>query len=97
MRAIFQRASGVSYLLACSLGHLMRDLFTASYRGASPVRRVPRPCARSTPMLWLEGLSERFEADDCAVERAAVEPIVAYGEGQPSWGAVRRAMNGAQT
>lgn len=48
-------------------------------------------------MLWLEGLSERFEADDCAVERAAVEPIVAYGEGQPSWGAVRRAMNGAQT
>ncbi len=40
MRAIFQRTTGVSYLFAGSLEHLMRDLFTPSDRALSPVRRV---------------------------------------------------------
>ena len=32
MRAIFQRSSGVSYLFAGSIEHLMRELFTPMHR-----------------------------------------------------------------
>jgi hypothetical protein len=82
MRAIFQRTSGVSYLFAGSLEHLMRDLFTPSHRGLHQFGGFHdlRPIDAEA---WAEGLSERFEADDCEVEPAALDRIVEYGEGQP--------------
>jgi hypothetical protein len=82
MRAIFQRTSGVSYLFAGSLEHLMRDLFTPSDRalhqfgGFHDLRPID-------PEAWAEGLSERFAADDCVVEPAALDRIIEYGEAQP--------------
>ena len=82
MRAIFQRTSGVSYLFAGSLEHLMRDLFTPSHRGLHQFGGFHdlRPIDAEA---WAEGLNERFEADDCEVDPAALERIVEYGEGQP--------------
>ena len=82
MRAIFQRATGVSYLFAGSLEHLMRDLFTPSYRalhqfgGFHDLRPIDADA-------WVEGLTERFAADDCTAEPAALQRIIEYGEGQP--------------
>jgi uncharacterized protein len=82
MRAIFQRTTGVSYLFAGSLEHLMRDLFTPSSRalhqfgGFHDLRPIDRDA-------WVEGLSERFGADDCAVEPGALDRLIEYGEGQP--------------
>jgi hypothetical protein len=82
MRAIFQRTSGVSYLFAGSLEHMMRDLFTPSHRafhqfgGFHDLRPIDAEA-------WRAGLIERFSADDCEVEPPALERIIAYGEGQP--------------
>src|SRR5438270_10972406 len=67
MRAIFQRTSGVSYLFAGSLEHLMRDLFTPSDRalhqfgGFHDLRPIDH-------QAWAAGLNERFKADDCEIE-----------------------------
>ena len=82
MRAIFQRSSGVSYLFAGSLEHLMRDLFTPSHRalhqfgGFHDLRPIDRKA-------WAAGLQERFAADDCALEAGALSRIVEYGELHP--------------
>lgn len=82
MRAIFQRTTGVSYLFAGSLEHLMRDLFTPSHRalyqfgGFHDLRPID-------DNAWAEGLGERFAADDCEVEEGALAQVVAYGEGHP--------------
>lgn len=82
MRAIFQRTTGVSYLFAGSLEHMMRDLFTPSHRalhqfgGFHDLRPIDAEA-------WRRGLTERFAADDCEVEPDALERIVEYGEGQP--------------
>lgn len=82
MRAIFQRATGVSYLFAGSIEHLMRDLFTPSHRalhqfgGFHDLRPIDRDA-------WVAGLGERYAADDCEVEPGALERIVEYGELHP--------------
>jgi uncharacterized protein len=82
MRAIFQRSGGVSYLFAGSLEHLMRDLFTPVHRalhqfgGFHDLRPIDRDA-------WVEGLAERFAADDCAIEIGALSRIVEYGELHP--------------
>jgi DNA-binding transcriptional ArsR family regulator len=82
MRAIFQRSNGVSYLFAGSLEHLMRDLFLPSDRafhqfgGFHDLRPIDAEA-------WASGLGERFEADDCTIEPAALDRIIEYGEGQP--------------
>jgi hypothetical protein len=79
MRAIFQRSSGVSYLFAGSLEHLMRDLFTPAHRalhqfgGFHDLRPIDRDA-------WMAGLAERFEADDCSADEAALSRIIDYGE-----------------
>jgi hypothetical protein len=71
MRAIFQRSTGVSYLFAGSLEHLMRDLFTPSQRalhqfgGFHDLRPIDREA-------WETGLAERFAADDCILEPGAL-------------------------
>ena len=82
MRAIFQRTTGVSYLFAGSLEHLMRDLFTPSHRalyqfgGFHDLRPID-------DNAWAGGLGERFAADDCEVDAGALAQIIAYGEGHP--------------
>jgi len=82
MRAIFQRSSGVSYLFAGSLEHLMRDLFTPVHRalhqfgGFHDLRPIDRDA-------WTAGLAERFAADDCSAEDRALSRIVDYGELHP--------------
>jgi uncharacterized protein len=82
MRAIFQRTSGVSYLFAGSLEHLMRDLFLPADRalhqfgGFHDLRPIDSDA-------WAEGLLERFDADDCLVEPVALERIIEYGGAQP--------------
>jgi uncharacterized protein len=82
MRAIFQRTTGVSYLFAGSLEHLMRDLFTPADRalhqfgGFHDLRPIDDDA-------WTTGLSERFAADDCTVAPAALQRIIGYGDGQP--------------
>ncbi len=82
MRAIFQRTTGVSYLFAGSLEHLMRDLFTPADRalhqfgGFHDLRPIDDEA-------WLKGLGERFAADDCDPQPGALERLIEYGEGQP--------------
>lgn len=82
MRAIFQRSTGVSFLFAGSLEHLMRDLFTPSHRalhqfgGFHDLRPIDRDA-------WTAGLAERFAADDCVAEEPALSRIVDYGELHP--------------
>lgn len=82
MRAIFQRSTGVSYLFAGSLEHLMRDLFTPSQRALHQFGGFHdlRPIDRET---WEAGLAERFAADDCILEPGALSRIVDYGELHP--------------
>ena len=82
MRAIFQRAGGVSYLFAGSLEHMMRDLFTPTHRALHQFGGFYdlRPIDRSA---WLEGLAERFAADECAIGPEALGRIIEYGEGHP--------------
>jgi DNA-binding transcriptional ArsR family regulator len=82
MRAIFQRTAGVSYLFAGSLEHLMRDLFTPSNRGLHQFGGF-HDLPPIDPEAWRQGLNERFAADGCEVEPAALERIIEYGEGQP--------------
>jgi hypothetical protein len=82
MRAIFQRSTGVSYLFAGSLEHLMRDLFTPSHRalhqfgGFHDLRPIDREA-------WTAGLGERFAADGCTLQEGALSRIVDYGELHP--------------
>lgn len=82
MRAVFQRSSDVSYLFAGSLEHMMRDLFVPAHRAFSGFGgfHYLRPI---TTADWSRGLLERYAADDCEVEPAALERIIALGAGHP--------------
>lgn len=82
MRAIFQRSSGVSYLFAGSVEHLMRDLFTPSHRALHQFGgfHALRPIDTDA---WTAGLTERFAADGCTIDDDALARIVAYGELHP--------------
>jgi len=82
MRAIFQRTTGVSYLFAGSLEHLMRDLFTPSERALHQFGGFHdlRPIEDDA---WLSGLEERFASDGCKTLPGALARIIEYGEGQP--------------
>jgi uncharacterized protein len=82
MRAIFQRSTDVSFLFAGSIEHLMRDLFTPSHRAFSQFGSFYelRPIE---PEDWATGLRERFAADDCTIDDAAVERLIEHGEGHP--------------
>jgi hypothetical protein len=82
MRAIFQRSTSVNFLFAGSLEHVMRDLFAPQQRAFSgfgsfhTLRPIP-------PSDWREGLTERFAADDCTVDPAALDRLVELGAGHP--------------
>src|SRR5947208_1758967 len=77
MRAIFQRSTGVSYLFAGSLEHLMRDLFTPSHRALHQFGGFHdlRPIEAEA---WMEGLRERLAADDCEAQPQALTRIIEY-------------------
>jgi hypothetical protein len=82
MRAVFQQSSSVSYLFAGSLEHVMRDLFAPNQRAFSGFGgfHALRPIAAED---WLTGLAERFAADDCPAQPAALARIVEIGAGHP--------------
>ncbi len=82
MRAVFQRSSSVSYLFAGSIEHVMRDLFAPQQRAFSGFGsfHALRPIAAGD---WLDGLADRFAADDCTVAPAALFRIVELGGGHP--------------
>jgi uncharacterized protein len=82
MRAIFQRQTGVSYLFAGSIEHLMRDLFVPRQRALSQFGSFHdlRPIGADD---WAKGLVERFEADDCTINGAALDRLVELGELHP--------------
>jgi chromosome segregation and condensation protein ScpB len=82
MRAAFQRSVSVSYLFAGSIEHVMRDLFGPNQRAFSGFGgfHALRPIAAQD---WVRGLTQRFEADDCALEPAALQRIVELGAGHP--------------
>jgi uncharacterized protein len=82
MRAIFQRSESVSYLFAGSIEHLMRGLFVPSQRALHQFGAFHqlRPIDADT---WMDGLLERFAADDCAIGSAALKRIVELGELHP--------------
>jgi hypothetical protein len=82
MRAVFQRSTGVSYLFAGSIEHVVRDLFAPARRAFSgfgsfyALRRISED-------EWRRGLAERFAADGCAAGDAALARIVELGGGHP--------------
>jgi uncharacterized protein len=82
MRAVFQRSTSVSYLFAGSIEHVMRDLFAPQQRAFSGFGSFHplRPIAAGD---WLEGLADRFAADDCTVAAAALNRIVELGGAHP--------------
>jgi uncharacterized protein len=82
MRAVFQRSTSVSYLFAGSLEHVIRDLFAPQHRAFSGFGSFHslRPIATDD---WLAGLAERFTADDCDINEAALARIVELGAGHP--------------
>ena len=82
MRAVFQRSTGVSYLFAGSLEHVVRDLFAPARRAFSGFGSfyALRPISKEE---WRRGLAERFAADDCTVAEAALDRIVELGGGHP--------------
>jgi hypothetical protein len=82
MRAIFQRSTGVSYLFAGSIEHLMRDLFTPAHRALHQFGgfHALRPIDAAA---WAGGLTERFGADDCTIDDGALTRLIEYGELQP--------------
>jgi uncharacterized protein len=82
MRAVFQRSTGVSYLFAGSLEHVVRDLFAPARRAFSGFGSfyALRPISKEE---WRRGLAERFAADDCTVTEPALDRIVELGGGHP--------------
>lgn len=82
IRAIFQRAPGVSVLFAGSIEHLMRDLFTPRQRALSQfgafheLRPIPAEA-------WMHGLKKRFDVDRCEIQEAALSHLVELGSGHP--------------
>jgi hypothetical protein len=82
MRSVFQRSTSVSCLFAGSIEHVMRDLFAPQQRAFSGFGGFHTLRAIAV-QDWLDGITERFAADDCSVQPAALSRIVEHGEGHP--------------
>lgn len=82
MRSIFQRSSNVSHLFAGSLEHVMRDLFAPGRRAFSGFGgfHALRPITADD---WMRGLADRFAADDCVIDRPALNRIIELGALHP--------------
>jgi hypothetical protein len=82
MRAIFQRSPGVSFLFAGSVEHLMRDLFAPTERALSQFGTF-HPLPPIPPEDWEQGITGRLAEDGCKIESAALERLIASGQGHP--------------
>lgn len=82
MRAIFQRATDVSYLFAGSVEHLMGDLFVPSHRALHQFGSFHelRPIDDEA---WAAGLRERFDVDECSISDEGLARLIEYGESHP--------------
>lgn len=82
LREALHDAPRVTCLFAGSVEHLMRDMFSNEHRALYQFGGFHE----LSPIIedeWRQGLRERFEQDNCAVDEEALELIVASGEGHP--------------
>jgi hypothetical protein len=82
MRAVFQRASQVSFLFASSIEHLMKDIFGENKRPFSNFGGF----YDLTPIDatdWEGGIRERLRKDDCTIDDAAIGRLIDLGELHP--------------
>lgn len=82
LRQAIHDSPRVSCLFAGSVEHLMRDLFANQHRALYQFGGF-HELSTITGEEWYEGLGERFEQDDCIVDREALERIVSAGERHP--------------
>jgi hypothetical protein len=82
MRAAFQRSSSISYLFAGSIEHVMRDLFAPGKRAFSGFGGFHTLRAIGADD-WRRGLTERYAADECVIDRAALDRIIELGARHP--------------
>jgi hypothetical protein len=82
LRAVAQRSPRVTFLVAGSIEHLMRDLFTtrrrAFFQFGSFLELAP-----IAPEEWREGLRNRFAEDGCSIDDFALARLVELGELHP--------------
>jgi hypothetical protein len=82
LRAVAQRSPRVTFLVAGSIEHLMRDLFTtrrrAFFQFGSFLELAP-----IAPEEWLDGLRNRFAEDGCSIDDFALARLVELGELHP--------------
>lgn len=69
-------------LFAGSVEHLMRDMFSNERRALYQFGGF-HELSPISDEEWRQGLRERFEEDDCAVDEEALDLIVAAGDGHP--------------
>jgi hypothetical protein len=82
LREALHGSPRVTCLFAGSVEHLMRNLFSNERRALYQFGAF-HELSPITEEEWQQGLRERFEQDDCAVDDEALELIVASGEGHP--------------
>jgi hypothetical protein len=82
MRAVLQRAPGVSTLFAGSIEHLMRDLFAPSDRALSQFGAF-HELAPISAEQWSEGLRARLADDGTTITDDALARVIELGEGHP--------------
>jgi hypothetical protein len=82
LREALHDSPRVTCLFAGSVEHLMRDMFGNERRALYQFGGFHELSSISEEE-WRQGLRERFEKDDCAVDEEALDLIVAAGEGHP--------------
>lgn len=82
MRAILERSPRVTCLLAGSVEHMMRDLFTPTRRALHGFGTFFEP-APIEPAAWRRGIAERFAEDGCTIDATALDRLVELGSGHP--------------
>ncbi len=82
LREALHDSPRVTCLFAGSVEHLMRDMFGNERRALYQFGGF-HELSPITEEEWRQGLRERFEEDDCAVDEEALGLMVAAGEGHP--------------
>ena len=82
LRAVLQRAPGVSVVFAGSIEHMMRQLFGPSERALSQFGSF-FDLGEITPEEWRDGLRERLALDGRTIADTALDRLVATGDGHP--------------
>lgn len=82
LREVLHDSPRVTCLFAGSVEHLMRDMFSNERRALYQFGGF-HELSPISEEEWRQGLRERFEEDDCAIDEEALKLIVAAGEGHP--------------